>query len=140
MPYTALADAVLALHFGVVVFVVGGLLVIPFGHALGWLWVCSWRFRLLHVLAIAFISGQAWLGQLCPLTHLEFWLRRQAGVASHEGQSFIQHWLERWLYVDAPLWALALAYTVFGLLVAAAWWRYPPRYPPRYPTRYPPRA
>jgi len=31
------------------------------------------------------------------------------------------------LYFDAPLWVFACLYSVFGALVAWAWWRYPPR-------------
>jgi polyferredoxin len=118
---------VLVLHVGVVVFVVGGLLVIPPGHARGWRWVTAWPFRLAHAAAIAIIAAQAWMGRYCPLTLLEDALRRQAGDTGVYEASFVQHWLERLLYVQAPLWVLAVAYTLFGLLVAGAWWRYPPR-------------
>ncbi len=125
--YTALADAVLLLHFAVVVFVVGGLPAIVLGHRLGWAWADGWPFRLAHAAAIAVVCLQAWLGRLCPLTVLESWLRVQAGGPGLGGQSFVQHWVSRILYVDAPLWALAVLYTAFGALVALAWWRCPPR-------------
>jgi polyferredoxin len=68
---------------------------------------------------------QAWLGELCPLTVLESWLREQAGEAAYAA-SFIEHWVQRVLYCEAPLWVFTLVYTVFGLLVAAAWWYFPP--------------
>ncbi len=126
MPYTGLADAVLVLHFAVVVFVVGGLLAIPLGNALHWTWVSTWLFRLTHAGAVLAIAVQAWLGQHCPLTILESWLRAQAGLTSRYQASFVQHWLERVLYFQAPLWVFAVLYTAFALLVAAAWWRYPP--------------
>lgn len=127
MPYTALADTVLVLHFGVAVFVVAGLLAIPVGNRLGWQQVNGWSFRLAHAVAIGFIAAQAWLGRHCPLTVLEDWLRMQAGEGGVYQASFVQHWLHRLLYIDAPLSVLALLYTAFGLLVALAWWRYPPR-------------
>jgi hypothetical protein len=126
MPYRLLADAVLVLHFGVVLFVVGGLVLVLLGNALGWAWVNRLSFRLAHLAAIAVVVAQAWLGQLCPLTILESWLRVQAGGAAYR-QSFIEHWLQRIVYWDAPPWAFTVAYTTFGALVLLVWWRYPPR-------------
>jgi hypothetical protein len=37
-----------------------------------------------------------------------------------------RHWLARLLYYEAPEWGFALAYSLFGLAVAVAWWRFPP--------------
>lgn len=127
MSHASLADLVLVVHFGVVVFVIGGLVAIFVGNALRWHWVNSWHFRLVHAFAIAIIAAQAWLGQHCPLTVLEAWLRAQAGEAARYDVSFVQYWLERLMYFQAPLWVFAVVYTVFGALVALAWWRYPPR-------------
>lgn len=121
-----LADAVLVLHVAVVVFVAGGLLLILVGNLRHWRWVNGWLFRGTHLLAIGVVVIQAWLGRLCPLTILESWLREQGGEAGYR-QSFVQTWLQRLLYYEAPLWVFALAYTVFALLVIAAWWRFPPR-------------
>lgn len=126
MPYQLLADAVLLLHFAVIVFVVGGLMVVLAGNAAGWSWVNGWWFRLAHLLAIGVVVVQSWLGQLCPLTILESWLRVQAGAQAYQ-QSFIEHWVQRIIYYDIPLWVLTLLYTAFAALVVLAWWRYPPR-------------
>jgi hypothetical protein len=126
MPYQLLADAVLVFHFGVVLFVVGGLVVVVAGNWLHWCWVNQWWFRLAHLAAIGFVVAQAWLGQLCPLTTLESWLRAQAGAGGYE-RSFIEHWLQRLIYYEAPFWVFALAYTAFAVLVLLAWWRLPPR-------------
>lgn len=126
MPYQLLADAVLAIHFGVVLFVVGGLFVVLVGNWVGWRWVNHMWFRLAHLVAIAVVVVQAWLGQYCPLTTLESWLRLKAGGAAYE-QSFIEHWLQRLIYYEAPFWVFTLAYTVFAVLVLFVWWRYPPR-------------
>jgi len=127
LPYRTLADAVLVLHFGIVVFVVGGLLLVVAGNLLRWRWVNNGWFRLAHVAAIAVVVVQAWLGQVCPLTALESWLRAKAGAPIYR-QSFIEHWVQRLLYYEAPLWVFALAYTAFGLLVVLAWWAFPPRF------------
>lgn len=126
MPYALLADAVLALHVAVVLFVVGGLVLVVAGNLRGWGWINRLPFRLAHLAAIGYVAAQAWLGVACPLTTLELWLRREAGEPTH-GASFIGHWLQRLLYYDAPPSVFVLAYTLFGLLVAAAWWRWPPR-------------
>ena len=125
MPYQLLADAVLSLHFGIVVFVVGGLVLIVAGNLRGWRWVNAWWFRLAHLAAIAVVVAQAWLGITCPLTTLEMWLRTQARASTYQG-SFIEHWVARLLYYEGPPWMFALAYSLFALAVVAAWWRFPP--------------
>lgn len=131
--WRAAADAVLVLHAAVVLFVVGGLLLVVAGNLWRgpgggprWLWVNRPWFRLLHGAAIATVVLQAWLGITCPLTTLEWWLRAQAGQAMPD-QGFIELWLHRLLFYTAPGWVFATAYTLFGLAVAAAWWRWPPR-------------
>jgi hypothetical protein len=126
MSYGLLADAVLVLHVAIVLFVVGGLLLVVAGNLVGWRWVNHWWLRLLHLGAIAFVVAEAWLGITCPLTIWEIALRHAAGQDAYAG-GFLQHWLQRLLYWDAPQWAFTTAYTVFGLAVAGAWWRWPPR-------------
>jgi hypothetical protein len=126
LPYRDLADAVLALHVAVVIFVAGGLLLILAGNRRRWSWVNAWWFRLLHLAAIGVVIAEAWLGIVCPLTTLEMWLRARAGGVAYGG-SFIEHWLQRVLYYDAPAWVFVLAYSLFGLAVLATWWFFPPR-------------
>jgi uncharacterized membrane protein len=125
MPYQFLADAVLTLHFCIVAFVVGGLVLTLIGNFRAWRWVNVLWFRLAHLIAIAAVVAQAWLGAACPLTSLEMWLRAKAHAATYSG-SFIEHWLHRLLYYEAPAWVFTLGYSLFALLVAAAWWRFPP--------------
>jgi hypothetical protein len=125
MPYQLLADSVLATHFAVVLFVISGLAAIIAGNRFGWRFVNGWWLRLAHVVAIGIVVAQAWLGVTCPLTTLESWLRVQAGGAAYE-TSFIEHWLTAMLFYDAPAWVFTATYTLFGLAVVAAWWRFPP--------------
>jgi hypothetical protein len=125
LPFELLADAVLVLHLGIVAFVVGGLLLVVAGNVFAWPWVNRIWFRLLHLAAIGFVVAESWLGVTCPLTTLESSLRTQAGGAPYEA-SFIEHWVGRILFYDAPPWVFTTAYTAFGLLVAAAWWYFPP--------------
>ena len=118
--YLITADAILMLHSFVVIFIVLGLLTIILGGILEWEWVRSRWFRILHLVAIALVIVQAWLGRICPLTLLEMWLRQQAGKLSYE-VSFVQYWLQRLLYYDFPLWVFAIAYTLFGLAAVVSW-------------------
>ena len=118
--YRLAADLVLYLHVAFVVFVVAGLLLIVAGCFTGWQWIRNGWFRLAHLAAIIIVVLQAWLGVLCPLTTLEMWLRNKAGDAVYPG-AFIAHWVEQFLYYDAPAWVFTLCYTAFGLLVAATW-------------------
>ena len=115
-----LADAILVLHVGIVVFVILGALAIAAGGALRWTWVRGFRWRLAHVLLMVFIALQAWLGALCPLTIWEQALRRRAGESAYAG-SFIEHWLSRLIFFDAPWWAFVAAYTAFAAFVLALW-------------------
>jgi hypothetical protein len=123
--YQILADGMLFLHVLFVVFVLAGQFLIVTGGCLGWAWIRNWWFRICHLGAIAMVVVQSWLGLICPLTLLEMRLREHAGQEPYEG-SFIQFWLERLLYHEAPAWVFIAAYTVFGLLVVITWFRLPP--------------
>ncbi len=124
-PYRLIADLVLLVHVAIVIFVGGGLAVVVIGNRRGWRWVNRRWFRLAHLAAIAIVAAQSWLGMTCPLTRLESWLRLQAG-ASPYAQGFIEHWLRRLIFFEAPAWVFAGAYALFGALVVVAWWRFPP--------------
>ena len=124
-PYQFLADAVLALHVAIVVFVIGGLMLVIAGNVLGWRWVNALWFRVAHLAAIAVVVAEAWFGVVCPLTSLELWLRAKARETTYAG-SFIEHWLQRILYYEAPTWVFTVAYSLFGLAVVATWWYFPP--------------
>ncbi len=124
--YRLLADLVLVLHAAIVLFVVGGLAVVLVGNARGWHWVNTIWFRLMHLVAIAFVTAQAWAGMVCPLTTLESWLRVQGGSAGYTS-SFIEHWVQRVLFYEAPMWVFTVLYSAFAAAVVLTWWRYPPQ-------------
>jgi hypothetical protein len=127
-----LADAVLTLHVAVVVFVVGGLFAVFVGNWRGWGWVNGLRFRVVHVALVVLVAVQSWLGVVCPLTDIEMWLRAKIGSPTYRG-SFVEYWLQRLLYYEAPPWVFVLVYTLFGALVIAAWLCFPPRSRQREP-------
>jgi hypothetical protein len=123
--WRALADAVLLLHLAVVLFVVGGLVLIVVGNLRGWSWVNSAWLRLAHLAAIIVVVAEAWFGVVCPLTALEQAARARAGDAG-SGGGFVEHWVQRLIYYDLPGWVFVLGYSLFALAVLAAWWRWPP--------------
>jgi polyferredoxin len=82
-------------------------------------------FRLAHLAAIGVVVAETWFGVTCPLTTLEMWLRVRAGVSTYSG-NFVEHWLQRLLYYDAPAWVFSVGYSLFALVVAATWWYFPP--------------
>jgi hypothetical protein len=124
--FLLLADLTLLLHVLIVLFVVGGLMVVLAGNFAGWAWVNALYFRLVHLVAIAIVVAQSWLGVTCPLTTLESWLRQEAEATVYQA-GFIEYWLQQFLFYTAPTWMFTLAYTLFALLVAWTWWRFPPR-------------
>jgi len=109
-----LADVVLVLHFLYVLFVVGGLLLIWLGYALGWGWVRRRWFRVVHLAATGVVALEAIAGIACPLTVLEDALR----AGGERGTGFVQRWVSALLYWDWPLWVFTALYLAFSVVVA----------------------
>lgn len=121
-----LADLILVLHALVAAFAVLGQVLIVLGGMLGWRAVRNVAFRITHLVLVLYVALQAWLGEACPLTVWEQALRRAAGQRAYE-VSFIEHWLSRLLFYQAPGGVFVAAYSAFAVLVAASWWCWPPR-------------
>ncbi|SEM43434.1 Protein of Unknown function [Syntrophus gentianae] len=109
MIYRILADGVVTIHFGFILFVVfGGLL------AIRRRWILF-----LHLPAAiwgALIEFQGWL---CPLTTLE-WKLRQVGGETAYHQSFIEHYLVPIVYPDRLTPELQAALGIAVLLINGA--------------------
>ena len=126
LPYQLLADLVLALHSGVVIFIVLGTVLIVVGNLNGWRWVNHFWLRFVHLAGMLSVAIGTWLDISCPLTDLEQWLRIKTNAETYS-DSFIGHWLQQLLYYDFAPWVFVLVYTLFGLLILAVWWIFPPR-------------
>ncbi len=87
MAYWLAANIVLIIHFGFVIYVVGGGLLI-----FRWKWSI-----LLHLPAVLWGALLEFNGWLCPLTPLEQWLRVAGGQRGYSG-GFIEHYLLSLLY------------------------------------------
>jgi hypothetical protein len=116
------ADALLVLHFAIVVFIVGGLVLTWIGGALGWRWVRNPWFRWTHLGAIAFVALEAIIGMTCPLTVWEDALR---GAGS--GESFVGRWVRYFLYYRASEWVFTALYVAWTAATLVTLWLVPPR-------------
>ena len=117
-----IADLLVVVHFAIVLYIVGGLLAVWTGAALGWRWVRDPWFRYSHLAAIAYVAAEALLGIACPLTVWEDLLRGGA-----RPDSFVGRWVRRLLYYDAPEWAFTAAYLAWALATLATLRLVPPR-------------
>ena len=103
-----LADLVLVVHFGFIVFVVaGGLL------AFRWWWI-----PFVHLPAAAWGVAIELAGWICPLTPLENSLRRAAGGSGYEG-GFIEHYLLPVIYPAGLTREIQLALAAVVVLMNA---------------------
>ncbi len=127
MKYIFLADLVLITHFLYVLFVVGGLALVWTGKFLNWKWVHNPWFRFAHLASIALVSLMSLLGIYCPLTILEGNLRI-AGGGDIYNQSFIEYWLHKILFFEAPEWVFTQIYTAFAVVVAGSFYFVPVRF------------
>lgn len=117
MPYRLLAEFVVLVHLGFVVFVVlGGLLALRWPRA-------AW----LHIPAAVWGALIELTGWICPLTPLENWLRGRAGGHGYSG-GFIENYVLPVLYPreltrTTQLVLAALVVAVNVAVYALAWRR-----------------
>jgi len=128
--YAYLADLVVAIHLAYVLTVLVGLVLILIGWLAKWRWIRHFWLRLIHLLMIAVVAFQAWIGVICPLTHLENYLRKLAGQSGYSG-TFIGHLLESLLYYEAHPWVFVFAYTLVAVLILSTLILVPPNWPRR---------
>ena len=124
--YKLAADLTVVFHLSYALFIVVGQLLILVGALRKWQWIRNVWFRSIHLIMIAIVVAESLVGVVCPLTTLEKWLRRQAGQTNYHGD-FLARWVRDLLFVEFSPATLTVAYTVFGLLVAATFWCAPPR-------------
>ncbi|MDJ0820118.1 MAG: DUF2784 domain-containing protein [Desulfobacterales bacterium] len=89
MPYGILADIVVLIHLGFVIFVVLGAILV-----FRWRWI-MWP----HLPAVGWAVWIEVSGGICPLTPLENWLRIKAGKGTYPGD-FVSAYLMPILYPD----------------------------------------
>jgi hypothetical protein len=126
--YGIVADIIVVLHFGIILFEIVGQILVLVGNRKGWRWIRNFWFRGLHAGIIAIVVVEAWFGIDCPLTVWEYWFRQWAGQPVGRDE-FITRWTRRLLGVETPLWLLTIVYTVWCAFVFWSWWKVPPQMP-----------
>ena len=102
--YLLLADLIVVLHLGFIVFA-----------SLGALLAFKWpRIIWLHAPAVIWAAITEFMGLICPLTPLENWLRQQAGADPYQ-TSFISHYLLPLIY--PPGLTPSIQWLLGGILV-----------------------
>jgi hypothetical protein len=114
--YLLLSSAVLFIHFSFIIFVITGFLYISAGALFKIASARNRKFRYLHLASVVYVTLQAWLGKLCPLTYLEFFLREEGGGERYTG-TFMEYWVGKLIYYDFPFSCFIFAYTIFLILV-----------------------
>ena len=125
-----LADLIVVVHLGYVLFVLLGLVVIWLGVALRWPWVRRPLFRVPHLVCTLIVPIEALVGLVCPLTTWERELRYEAGQSPEE-IGFVPRLARDLLFYQAPDWVFTLAYVLCGLVVLWTFFRVPIRRAPR---------
>lgn len=115
MPYPLLAELILAVHLGFILFVIFGGLAVARRPWLAWL----------HLPCVAWGVAVEMMGWHCPLTPLENHFRLLAGEAGYQ-EGFIQHYLLAAIYPEGltrkvqmalGLIALGLNIVIYGWLI-----------------------
>jgi len=73
--------------------------------------------RWLHIGSLIYAMVIVLFAWLCPLTLVEQWARRRAGLATYD-QTFLEHYLDRLVYPDLPFWlvtSVSVAVCLFNL-------------------------
>ena len=122
------ADLLAGFHLGIVIFMIGGQVLVLLGWILGWDWARNAWFRLTHLGIMIYIAQNAARGKFCFLTHWEHDLRAEAGQRP-EDISFVGKILRDLLYVDSvSAQFLNGCYLAFFVLVLVTVVGYRPRF------------
>jgi hypothetical protein len=105
-----LSDTVLILHFLWIIFIVLGF---PIALALR-----MRKLRIFHTAALVFTVVMQATGTICPLTHLEEFLRRSLTPGFSYGGSFIISWLRHLIYIEDIGVSLIVIYVLTGIYLA----------------------
>ena len=92
-----LADIILIIHFGLVIFVTSFFFLVPLGWKYKWKWLQNRRLRLIHLGLMLVITTETIFGIACPLTTIENFFR---GV--YISNSFLTTWLYKIIFWDLP--------------------------------------
>lgn len=108
-----LSHLVLAIHFGLIIFNVVGLIVIPLGGLFGWSFVRERIWRILHLVSWGAVALQAVAGRACFLSDWQYELAGGKGDAD----PLIARIVNAVIYWPMPLWVFTMIYAAIFALV-----------------------
>ena len=113
MLYRVLANLVVVVHFGFVLFVIFGGFFVLWSKHVAWF----------HVPAVLWGILIEFAGWICPLTPLEIWLRRKGGLLAYRS-GFIEHYILPVLYptVLTRRLQILLGCLVLAINLGIYWW------------------
>src|SRR5262249_11878348 len=104
-----LADLIVVLHLGYVLFVLVGFALVWIGVLFRWPWVRRPGFRIPHLVCTLIVPIEAVFGMVCPLTEWEKHLRERAGQPV-EDISFMGRLARDLLFYQGPPWVFTVCY------------------------------
>ncbi len=120
MSYRTAADLIIALHVLWIAFVILGFPV--------FLYLNSARGRIIHLLALAAMIAMQVTRTICPLTHLEVYLKSKGSAGSVYPGQFMIEAAERFIYVeDLTLEKISCATSLYFIIVVLSFWFRPLR-------------
>jgi hypothetical protein len=114
---------ILAVHLGIILFNIFGLIAIPVGAWRRWSFVRAPVWRHLHIFSLGLVAVQAALGRACFLT---IWQDALTGGAP-ESQPLIARTVDALIYWPIPIWVFAVGYVLIFAYALALMWFVPPR-------------
>jgi len=129
MNRSLIADLIVSIHFGYVIFVVGGLFIIVLGGILRWRFIRNFWFRAIHLAMILIVVFETIFGISCPLTDWEYELRIAAGQYNADSEAFVARLIQHLIFYDFPLIVFTVSYCLFGIAVIMSWFLFPPILP-----------
>ncbi|TSD47752.1 DUF2784 family protein [Rhodococcus sp. KBS0724] len=108
MVYRLIESATVFVHFSFILYVV-------FGGFVAWKWRRTIAF---HLVAVAWGAGSVLIGYDCPLTNLENWARRMAGISELPSTGFISYYIAGVFY---PVSIEAIVQGVAAAVVVGSW-------------------
>jgi hypothetical protein len=121
MTSSLVADLIVTIHLGYVIFVVFGLFIILLGRVLRWHFIRNFWFRAIHLTMILIVVFQAVFGISCPLTIWEYEIRTAAGQPEATNVSFVVRLIHRLIFYEFPPIVFTIGYCLFGIIVLSSW-------------------
>lgn len=125
--YGLLADLILLIHFGVVLFNLFWLVAVPVGAWQGWNFVRLRGWRIAHLILMALVAVQPLLGRVCLLTIWQYAFDEKKGDVVSIFPA-VRAWVISLMYWQAPPWAFTVMY-VAGFAFTIALWKWVPPQP-----------